>query len=214
MVTNSPLGLSNPDIVSSPVRQAVVDHVLAHETLAIAHHSLRTYFFAIKVADVRGLRRGVDYHDDALFFASVLHDLGLSDAGEARPDRFEVAGADLATEFLAHQGVSSEVLDVVWDAIALHTTFGIADRRGVVCGLVLAGTALDFGHGSDFLSDEEAAAINDAFPRLDINTALGRSIIAQAERNRAKAPHLSTADYFYRSVHGFDRSFTSRWGAV
>ncbi|MBA2813779.1 HD domain-containing protein [Streptomyces sp. KM273126] len=215
MTISNASGLSLPDLASSPLRQAVVEHVLELEAPSIAHHSLRSYVFALKVADFRRLRRDVDYDDDALFFAAVLHDLGLSDQGEARPDRFEVAGADMAVELLARHGVPSEVRDVVWDAIALHTSPGITQRRSIVCDLASAGTGVDFGYESDFLSDEEAAVINEAFPRLDINTAIGQLIIEQAERNRpVKAPHLSTADYFYRSVHGFDLSFVSRWGAV
>ncbi|MFC9428857.1 hypothetical protein [Streptomyces sp. NPDC056987] len=105
--------------------------------------------------------------------------------------------------------------DTVRDAIALHTSPGIAQRRGTVCDLVRLGTGADFGYESDYVSDEEAAVINEAFPRLDINTAIGQLITEQARRNRAvKAPHLSAGDYFYRSVHGFDMSFVSRWGAV
>ncbi|MEU1302658.1 HD domain-containing protein [Streptomyces shenzhenensis] len=215
MTISNASGLSLPDLASSPLRQAVVEHVLELEAPSIAHHSLRSYFFALKVADFRRLRRDVDYDDDALFFAAVLHDLGLSAPGEARPDRFEVAGADMAAELLARHGVSSEVRDVVWDAIALHTSPGITQRRSIVCDLTSAGTGVDFGYEADFVSDEEAAVINEAFPRLDINTAIGPLIIEQAERNRAvKAPHLSAADYFYRSVHGFDMSFVSRWGAA
>ncbi|MGZ3147242.1 hypothetical protein ACVDFE_35670 [Lentzea chajnantorensis] len=42
---------------------------------------------------------------------------------------------------------------------------------------------------------------------MDIVTTIGQSIVAQAERNRAKTPHLSAAVCFYRSVHGFGTSF-------
>lgn len=212
MATVPAPGLADPAFLSSPVRKHVVDHVLATEDPAVAHHSIRSYLYASKVAEFRGLRRDADYDDDALFFATALHDLGLSDEGGARPDRFEIAGADLAVEFLQQHNVSPQVQDTVWDAIALHTAPGIAQRRGIICDLTLAGTALDFGHDSGFLSDEEAAVINAAFPRLNVHQALGGTIIAQAEQNRVKAPHLSAADYFYRSVHGFDLSFTSRWG--
>ncbi|EWC59742.1 putative cyanamide hydratase [Actinokineospora spheciospongiae] len=213
MTTSTP-GLSLPDLLSSPLRQAAVDHVLAAEERSVAHHSLRSYLFATKAADLRGLRSGVDYDDDTLFYATVLHDLGLSDEGEARPDRFEVAGADLAAEFLTGHGIAAEVVDTVWDAIALHTSPGITTRRGVVCDLTHVGTGLDFGHNADDITDEEAAVINDAFPRLDINTSIGRQIVEQAERNRGKAPHLSAADYFHHAIHGFDMGFVSRWGAA
>ncbi|MEU0803972.1 hypothetical protein [Streptomyces sp. NPDC005970] len=61
MTISNALGLSLPDLASSPLRQAVVEHVLELEAPSIAHHSLRSYFFALEVADFRQLRRDVDY---------------------------------------------------------------------------------------------------------------------------------------------------------
>lgn len=206
-------GLTDPALLSSPLRKLVAERVLSSEETSVAHHSLRTYLFATKLAEHRGLRRDVDYDDDALFFATVLHDLGLSDEGDARPDRFEIAGADLAVEFLREHGVQPETTDIVWDAIALHTVPGIAQRKGIVCELTFAGSALDFGQDSDFMSDEEAVVINDAFPRLDVTSVMPAVVVGQVERNRAKAPHLSAADIFYRSVHGLELDFITRWGA-
>ncbi|GLY97025.1 HD domain-containing protein [Actinoplanes sp. NBRC 103695] len=205
-------GLADPALQSSTLRKLVVEHVSRSEPAAVAHHSLRTYFFATKAAEFRRLRRDVDYDDDALFFATVLHDLGLTREGDIRPDRFEIAGADLAVEFLREHGVQPETTDLVWDAIALHTVPGLAQRKSILCDLTFAGSALDFGQDSDFLSEQDAAAINDAFPRLDVVPVMTGLVVRQAERNRAKAPHLSAADIFYRAVHGGDPDFLSRWG--
>jgi hypothetical protein len=46
----------------------------------------------------------------------VLHDLGLSAQGDT-DERFEVAGADLASDFLRSKGTETAKIAVVWDAI-------------------------------------------------------------------------------------------------
>ena len=43
--------------------------------------------------------------------------------------RFEVDGADMAAKFLTDNGVAARGVDLVWEAIALHSSPGIAERR-------------------------------------------------------------------------------------
>ena len=160
----------------------------------VANHGVRAFLFADLLAghwDVRG-----QYDPDALFCATVLHDLGLSRRGAERPDRFEVAGADLAAEFLRDNGIAAETVDDVWEAIALHTSVGINSRRGLVCRLTAAGTALDFGADSEFVTDEVAAGIHAGYPRLGAGTTLHTEITGQARANPAKAPLASLAHFF------------------
>ncbi len=98
------------------------------------NHSVRSYLFGELLAAREGLRPGADYDSEALFLGCVLHDLG---AGSAAPgkQRFEVEGADLAAALLTEHGCERALIDAVWEAIALHTSFGIADRRGPLCEL-------------------------------------------------------------------------------
>ena len=101
------------------------------------NHSVRSYLFGELVAAREGMRPRADYDADALFLGCVLHDLG---AGSAAPgkERFEVEGADLAAALLTEHGCERTLVDGVWEAIALHTSMGIADRRGALCHLVAA----------------------------------------------------------------------------
>ena len=65
--------------------------------------------------------------DGELFYlGAVFHDLGQTERfmGE---QRFEVDGADAAAEFLQANGVPKESIEVVWDAVALHTSGGIVE---------------------------------------------------------------------------------------
>lgn len=170
--------------------------------------------FADRLAQHRGLRAGEDYDGDALFYATVLHDIGLSPSGRQRPDRFEVAGADIAAEFLDSHGVQADTIETVWEAIALHSSNGIASRRGLLCQLCHGGIMLDFGAGSEFLTDEDGAAIHADLPRLALGTTLTSEIVNQAELQPSKRPPASLGDVLFRSAHGItDHPFIQgRWG--
>ena len=200
--------------VTTPIGQAALELVRASESASIANHSIRSWLFADRLAQHRGLRAGEDYDGDALFYATVLHDMGLSPSGQQRPDRFEVAGADVAAEFLDSHGVHADTIETVWEAIALHSSFGIASRRGLVCQLCHGGIMLDFGAGSEFLSDEDGAAIHADLPRLALGTTLTSEIVDQAELQPSKRPPASLGDVMFRSAHGItDNPFPGgRWG--
>jgi hypothetical protein len=181
-----------PPIPETPPARSALKLVLDAESAAAAHHSVRTALFARLLADHRGARPGRDYDPELLFLACVLHDLGLTEAGD-RDQRFEVDGADAAAEFLTAQGLPAAGVDAVWEAIALHTSVGIAERRGTLCALVRGGIGMDFGVGTEFVSDETGAAVHAAYPRLSMATTLVDEVVAQARRRPRKAPPYSLA---------------------
>ena len=193
-----------------PAREALA-LLRASVSEPVANHSVRAFLFADLLAghwDVRG-----QYDPDALFYATVLHDLGLSRRGAERPDRFEVAGADIAAEFLQDNGIATETVDDVWEAIALHTSVGISSRRGLVCRLTAAGTALDFGADSEFVTDEVAARIHAEHPRLGAGSTLHTEITGQARVNPTKAPPASLAHFFLVAEQAkADSILLGRWG--
>ncbi|HEU5024738.1 MAG TPA: HD domain-containing protein [Spirillospora sp.] len=164
------------------------DLVFATGTAALAHHSVRTYLFGRAIGEARGLRPGADYDDETLFLASVLHDLGLTGQGN-RGHRFEVDGADLAAEFLTGNGFDAERVRVVWEAIALHSSRGIADRMRPEIALTHAGTSADVaGTVLEPLPGGVAEAAHAAFPRLEPGCGLAEIIVGQIIENPAKAP--------------------------
>ncbi|WP_165983859.1 HD domain-containing protein [Streptomyces sp. YIM 98790] len=172
-----------------PVRDALA-LVRRTESVATANHSIRSALFARMLADHRGAVPGSDYDPELLFLACVLHDIGLSEDGD-RNQRFEVDGADAAAEFLTAHGLPAPQVDAVWEAIALHTSVGIAERRGTLCALVHAGIGMDFGIGTGFVSDRAGAALHAAYPRHSVATALADEIVAQAQGRPEKAPPYS-----------------------
>ncbi|HEY2058441.1 MAG TPA: HD domain-containing protein [Amycolatopsis sp.] len=203
----------------TPLAKAVVDLVRPLESPSVFNHSIRSYLFARLVAGRLGPD---DYDDDLLFAACVMHDLGVAADGPHR-QRFEVEGADRAAEFLVQQGIPAAGADLVWQAIALHTSPGIAERRGLLCVLVREGVGLDFGGavGSghlDAVTDEMADTIHAGYPRLDMIGSLTDAIVAQAAKNPRNAPRYSIPGEFLHERQTFGRTrmenscHSSRWG--
>ncbi|MFD7664658.1 HD domain-containing protein [Streptomyces sp. NPDC059788] len=172
-----------------PGALAALDIVTAREHPSIANHSIRTYLWALHEAARREMDPAKDFDPDLLYYACLLHDLGTADDHDG-PQRFEVEGADAAGAFLAARGLGPEQIDVVWEAIALHTSPQIAERRGPVTMLTRLGVVSDF---KDPGPEGRAvkAAIEERYPRLDFEAELTGAVVAQALRQQDKAPEFS-----------------------
>ncbi|MEU4744910.1 HD domain-containing protein [Actinosynnema sp. NPDC023658] len=204
--------ITTPPLLAEPFARATLDFLHASVSPAVANHSLRAYAYAEHLADRWNVREHEEYDQRAVFFVATLHDLGLSHAGARRPDRFEVAGADLAAEHLRDHGVDAGTADRVWEAIALHTSTGIAQRRGLLCHLVAAGTALDFGADSEHVTDEVAADLHARYPRLGTSATLHAEIVGQARAVPTKAPVGSLARYLVKTDDlGVPADIPMRW---
>ena len=207
-----------PALPTTPLAVRAVEYVRACETEPVANHSVRSYLFAVLLADHEGLRAPVDFDPDLLFFACVLHDLGTSPVAGGT-QRFEVDGADLAAEFLTGNGVGARGVDLVWEAIALHSSPGIAERRGALAYLTRRGVGIDFGPGSEFITDDQGRAVHSRYPRLRMVPSLVSEIVRHAGRSPQNAPRYSIAGELVRErgrqghPTAMERAaLTSRWG--
>lgn len=167
-------------MTSSPLAVAALDLATAHELPSVLNHSVRTHAYALLHAE----KLGLEFDSDLLFVACVLHDLGSADAYDG-PQRFEVEGADAAASVLAAHGRTPDDIDQVWQAIALHTSPGIAERRGPVTHLTRLGVRSDFFTVE--IPDEARAAVEREYPRLGLDHELGELLVAQALRQPEKA---------------------------
>jgi hypothetical protein len=181
-----------PALPATPLAARAVEYVRACETESVANHSIRSYLFAAMLAEHQGLRPSADFDPDLLFFACVLHDLGTSPQASAT-QRFEVDSADMAAAFLTDHGTDADGVDLVWEAIALHGSPGIAERRGALAYLTRSGISIDFGLGTEFITDAQAEAIHARHPRLRMATALIDEVVRHAARNPEIAPPYSLA---------------------
>ena len=96
---------------------------------------------------------------ELLAVSAVLHDLGLT-ARYAAEERFEVDGANAARAFLKERGISAQQMQLVWDAIALHTTRSIALHKEPEVVMTHSGIAVDaIGAGLDRIPPDKLRAI-------------------------------------------------------
>jgi hypothetical protein len=157
------------------------------ERQSIVDHSIRSFLFARLLADEEGSLNDADYNEDLLFAATVMHDLGLGEhaTGEAR---FEVEGADLAATVLREHGVAEPEIDQVWEAIALHSSIGIADRRGLLTYLTHKGVFIDAGRITDAIANRLRQEVLNVYPRPAGDRSITDAIVAHATRSEAAAP--------------------------
>lgn len=171
-----------PDLIDSQVACAAIELARSTESAPVFNHSVRSYLFGELLAERDGLRPGSDFDSETLFLGCVLHDLGAGTAAAGK-ERFEIEGADLAATLLTEHGCERSVVDAVWEAIALHSSFGIAQRRGPICYLVNGGVGIDFGRNADFIDDRAAASIHARYPRLSMAKSLMDALVIQAQRS-------------------------------
>ena len=80
--------------------------------------------------------------------------------------RFEVDGANAARQFLETYNLPENTVQLVWDAIALHTTPGVAEHKQAEVAMLFHGVGLDvMGDRFDEFPAEKRDAILEAFPR-------------------------------------------------
>ena len=164
----------------------------------VAHHSVRSYLFARELATAKGLHPDVDYDDELVYLSCVLHDLGVTDYANG-DQRFEVDGADAAVRFLCGEGVQEARVTTVWQAIALHTSIGLAHRFGAVHAVAQMGIAADIvGAERQLLPTGFADAVHAEWPRYDIGYALAELIARQVEDNPAKGPSLTLPGHLHQ----------------
>jgi hypothetical protein len=175
---------------------AAVDLLEASSPEWLCTHCLRTYVFGNLA--VRGLGRSV-LDEEAAFCAAILHDLGLVPPYR-RDNRFEVDGADAARAFCATHQVSPERTDVVWQAIALHTSPGIPTRLAAEIALVHLGAGLDFlGLGLDKVPPALVEELLENYPRLNFKTEF-RNLLVEHCRHNPAAQLLTWTDDVARTA--------------
>ena len=197
VLPTGPLADASLAITRSSVSRSIVDH------------SIRSFLFARMLADHAGCLHDADYDEDLLFAATVMHDLGLGEHATGAA-RFEVEGADLAAAVLRRHGVAEPDIDRVWEAIALHSSVGIADRRGLLTSLTHKGVFIDAGRITDAVADRLRQEVLNAYPRPAGDRSIADAIVAHATRSDAAAPPGSLAFELLRQRREAERARVRR----
>ncbi|MFL6710218.1 MAG: HD domain-containing protein [Massilia sp.] len=128
------------------------------------HHSRRVFLFGA----LSGQRKQLAFDPELLYIGAMFHDLGLTAKYSSPTERFEVDSANTARDFLRRHGIGESDVDLVWDAIALHTTPGIPQHKKPVVALLTAGVEMDvLGLAFDEFSAEQRALVVAAHPRTE-----------------------------------------------
>jgi len=132
------------------------------ESDLLFHHSTRVYLFGA----LTGLRKRLKFDPELLYVGAMFHDIGLTERFHHSKNRFEVDGANSARDFMRSYGISESSIELVWDAIALHTTPGIPEHKMPEVALVTAGVEMDvLGIAYDQFTKEQRADVVAAYPR-------------------------------------------------
>lgn len=186
------------------LRPQIPDHAACQTALSLAadalpepifNHSVRVYLLARWLAIKEASGWAQQDKLPLLFAACISHDLGASDNYNGR-QRFEVEGADAASEHCANHGLSADDCHKVWCAIALHTSAGIAERIDPFTRLVRVAVKLDFAPAMQhaYGAQEYAAEIELLLPRLNVEKVLADAVVKQATKIPEKVDRMSWPD--------------------
>jgi HD domain len=192
-------GVSIPD---SALAQEATELIRDTTTELIYHHSRRVFLFG----SLQARRLGVVPDAELLYVAAMFHDTGLVPPYRGDEQRFELDSADAARAFLASRGLTGSDSDVVWTAIALHTTPEVPYKMNPVVAATTAGVETDvLGIRLDAIDAADLGAVTAAHPRPNF-----KNEILQAFTDGFKSRPETTfgtvnADVLEHFVPGFHR---------
>lgn len=175
---------------ASPLVGDAADHIRAVVHPEIYRHSIRTYLLGLEAAHRDGV---TDIDEESLCLAALFHDSGTAPVYNG-PARFEIEGADAAARFLRAYGWAPAKVDPIWEAIALHTTPEIPERRGMIARYVRMGVQVEFGSAKlrEYFADAIEAA-EYKYPRHRVEKVLQELVVGQALARPQKASPPSWA---------------------
>ena len=186
----------------------VIDTRMVHDAIELAksssepylfNHVMRSWLFAVVIAE--DAKPAPD--PELLAVSGILHDLGLTDRYAAQ-ERFEVDGANAARSFLRERGIPAHQIQLVWDAIALHTTRSVALHKEPEVAVIHSGIAIDvIGAGLDLIPQEKVRAILSEFPRLSMKKRFLECLCGVVRRKPATTYDNTLRDLGTRYVKGY-----------
>jgi hypothetical protein len=212
-MTQSIAGIAIPD---SPLSTAAADTLRQYGTSLLWNHSHRVFLFG----SLLGRQEHLQYDPELLYVSAVFHDLGLTQQYRSADKRFEVDGANAARSLLEQYGCSQASAQLVWDAIALHQTIGVAQYKEPVVALLYHGVGFDvMGDRFEDLSEQTRTQVVSAFPRDGFKNKVLPAFLDGIRHKPETAFGNIDADVCERYLAGYirpnfcDRVLQSPWNA-
>ncbi len=165
----------------------IPDSAFAVQTIEVANrlcpafmvrHCFRAYCFGAILA----ARNKLTLNRETFFVAAMLHDLGLCDKHAQDTGSFEWVGAKLAHSICLEAEQSEITAATVHNAIALHTSLGLAHKYQPEIALLHFGTGMDlFGMRLDEIPTDTLATVLEAYPRGEFKTEFSPCLEHQAK---------------------------------
>jgi len=168
----------------------------------IFHHSRRVFLFGT----LQSRRLGISPDAEMLYVAALFHDTGLVLPYRGTEQRFELDSADTARKFLISRGYSAAETDVVWTAIALHTTPEVPYKMNPVIAATTAGVETDvLGIRLDAIGPDELQSVTAAHPRPNFKNEILQAFTNGFAERPATTFGTVNADVLEHFVPGFHR---------
>lgn len=200
---------------SNPLINAAYAYLKEHTSACTVNHCLRSAVYALLIARKFPPLAAANLDLEAVVLSAILHDLGWATTKSllSVDKRFEIDGANLARDFINSSPTTNPVewdkhrTQLLWDAIALHTTPSIAQHKEPEVVATQLGITADFLGPNlplpgNVISVDEYKEVVAAFPRLDFGGELVK-IMCGLCRDKKK----TTFDNFvgdFGKIYGLD----------
>lgn len=172
-------------------------------TPLLFNHSHRVFFWAREL----GKQSGEQFDLELLFICAAFHDLGLLRKFSSATDRFEVDGANAARQFLERHDVIGTRIQTAWDAIALHTTPGIAQYKQLEVELLFNGVGLDvLGIGFETFPEDVRKTVVARFPRTNFKEDIAKAFLGGFQHKTQSTEGTCNEDICSCLIRGYKRS--------
>jgi len=168
---------------SAPARAAFAVAAEYHSP-SVLNHSVRSYLWSAAI----GISSGIEFDDELLYVAAMLHDLGLVEAFDNHTLPFEEAGGHLAWVFGAGAGWSPDRCTRAAEVIVAHMREPLDPAVDPEGALLQRATALDIsGRQIDLVAPDLRREVLRAWPRLSLAAEFGACFAEQAARKPESA---------------------------
>jgi HD domain len=191
------------DVPNTQLTREATGLLREFSTPLLFNHSHRVFFWA----EEQGKRTGQKFDVELLFVSAAFHDLGLLKKFSSEDDRFEVDSANAVRQFLEHHEVADTRIQTAWDAIALHTTPGIAAYKPIEVELLYNGIGLDvLGIGYESFSADVRERVVAQYPRVAFKQGIANAFFGGFENKAMTTEGTCNEDICSHFVRNYKRS--------
>lgn len=168
-------------VPDSALARKAEKHAAELSSESLLNHCHRTYLWGSLLAQADGTKVN---DPELLYVASLLHDLGATDAHFGKDRRahcFAVEGAFAAKAFLLKEGLDRSKVESVAEAIVLHINAAVEAERGPLAFYLSSGALCEvLGYRATEIPGATARRVLRLHPGLDIASQFSAFVMREA----------------------------------